>query len=47
MGGKSAGRTTARLLAFAGYAFVSLSAHLGGIMIYEHGVGVKDKKPLQ
>ncbi len=47
-GGRRKGsRTTARLLAFAGYAVVSASAHLGGIMIYEHAVGVQDKVPLR
>ncbi len=45
--GQKGSRTTARLLAFAGYVVISVSAHLGGLMIYEHGVGVQDKKPLQ
>lgn len=34
-------RSTARTLAFLGFAMVSLSAHLGGNMIYEHGVRVR------
>jgi uncharacterized membrane protein len=35
-----ANRTTARALAALGFLVVSASAHLGGNMIYEHGVGV-------
>jgi uncharacterized membrane protein len=38
-GGKS--RTAARLLAAAGYLAASVSAHLGGNLVYEHGVGVR------
>lgn len=33
-------RRTGRILGAAGYALVSMSAHLGGNMIYEHGIGV-------
>ncbi len=33
-------RGTGRALGAAGYALVSVSAHLGGNMIYEHGIGV-------
>ena len=33
-------RGTGRALGTAGYALVSLSSHLGGNMIYEHGIGV-------
>ena len=39
-------RRRARLFAALGYVTVSLAAHLGGNLIYEHGVGVQDKKPL-
>ena len=35
-------RTVSRALAAAGYVMVSVSAHLGGNMIYEHGIGVLD-----
>ncbi len=34
------GRSTGRSLGMLGYLLVSLSAHLGGNMIYEHGIGV-------
>ncbi|WP_419805040.1 DUF2231 domain-containing protein [Terriglobus sp.] len=34
-------RTLGRALAMAGYVVVSVSAHLGGNMIYEHGIGVR------
>ncbi|MGI4757694.1 MAG: DUF2231 domain-containing protein, partial [Janthinobacterium lividum] len=37
------GRSVGRYLAAAGYGMVSLSAHLGGNMIYEHGIGVLDR----
>ena len=37
---KDGGRSTGRALGTLGYLVVSLSAHLGGNMIYEHGVGV-------
>jgi len=33
-------RATGRSLAALGYLTVSLSAHLGGSLIYEHGIGV-------
>ena len=33
-------RAQARSLAAAGYVLLSLSAHLGGNLVYEHGVGV-------
>jgi len=33
-------RVTGRSLAALGYLMVSLSAHLGGSLIYEHGIGV-------
>ncbi len=39
-------RTTARVLAGAGYLVVSASAHLGGNLVYEHGIGVQDTQPL-
>lgn len=35
-------RSTGRSLATVGYLLVSASAHLGGILIYEHGIGVAD-----
>ncbi len=34
-------RGTARVLGALGIALVSVSAHLGGNMIYEHGIGVQ------
>ena len=36
-------RSTGRALATAAYLIVSLSAHLGGNMVYEHGIGVARK----
>ncbi len=33
-------RATGRSLAALGYLFVSVSAHLGGNLVYEHGIGV-------
>ncbi len=38
---KKGSRSMARNLAVVGYMVVSLSAHLGGNMIYEHGIGVE------
>ncbi len=43
---KSGSRATARALAALGYVVVSASAHLGGNLVYEHGVGVQDEVPL-
>ena len=40
-------RAKARALAAAGYVMVSLSAHLGGNLIYEHGLGVEAGKRWQ
>ena len=40
-------RSTARVLAAAGYLGVSVSSHLGHNLVYEHGVGVQDTKPLE
>ena len=40
-------RAKARALAAAGYVMVSLSAHLGGNLIYEHGIGVEASKRWQ
>ncbi len=37
---KVGGRSTGRALGTLGYLLVSISAHLGGNMIYEHGIGV-------
>ena len=34
-------RAKARALAAVGYVLVSLSAHLGGNLVYEHGIGVE------
>lgn len=36
-------RPTGRALAALGYLVASVSAHLGGNMVYEHGVGVSEK----
>ena len=44
---KKGSRTTARSLAIGGYLIVSASAHLGGNMIYEHGIGVERGKAWQ
>ena len=38
---KKGSRSLARGLATVGYLIVSVSSHLGGNMIYEHGVGVE------
>ncbi len=38
---KNGSRSTARGLATVGFLIVSVSSHLGGNMIYEHGVGVE------
>ncbi len=35
-------RSGARWLAFAGYGITSLSAHLGGNLVYEHRIGVRN-----
>lgn len=40
-------RSAARAWGFAGLLVVSLSAHLGGNMIYEHGIGVQRGKRWQ
>lgn len=40
-------RGTARALAAIGFAVVSVSAHLGGNLIYEHGIGVERGKRWQ
>ena len=42
---KAGSRTKARSVAALGYVLVSLSAHLGGNLIYEHGIGVEANKP--
>ncbi len=42
----SGGRAKGRALAALGYVVVSASAHLGGNMIYQHGVGVEGRSPL-
>ena len=36
-------RPGGRALAAAGYTLVALSAHLGGNLVYEHGIGVQQK----
>jgi uncharacterized membrane protein len=36
-------RPGGRALAAAGFALVALSAHLGGNLVYEHGIGVRSK----
>lgn len=43
---KPGSRSTARVLGAVGYLVVAASAHLGGNLVYEHGVGVQDTKPL-
>ena len=43
---RSGSRTEARVLAAVGFAVVAVSSHLGGNMVYEHGVGVQDTRPL-
>jgi uncharacterized membrane protein len=40
-------RGTGRALAMLGYVVVSASAHLGGNLIYEHGIGVERGKRWQ
>lgn len=40
---RRAGRPKGRALAALGYLVGSVSAHLGGNMVYEHGVGVSEK----
>lgn len=37
-------RSTARALASVGFVIVAVSAHLGGNLIYEHGIGVQRGK---
>ncbi len=37
-------RSTARALAAIGYVVVSASAHLGGNLVYEHGIGVREQQ---
>ncbi len=44
---RSTQRTNARSLAIFGYLIVSLSAHLGGNLVYEHGIGVERGKRWQ
>ena len=39
-------RTAARVVAGVGFVVLGLSAHLGGNLVYEQGVGVQDRKPL-
>lgn len=39
-------RPRARALAALGYLIASASAHLGGNLVYEHGVGVEGRKPI-
>jgi uncharacterized membrane protein len=38
---RDSGRSLARSVAVAGYLVLSLSAHLGGNLVYEHGIGVR------
>lgn len=42
----AAARPRARWLAIAGLAVIAASAHLGGNLVYEHGIGVQDRQPL-
>jgi uncharacterized membrane protein len=39
-------RSVGRSLAALGLVLVGVSAHLGGNLVYEHGIGVQDTKPL-
>ncbi len=39
-------RTAARVVAAIGFGVLGVSAHLGGNLVYEQGVGVQDRKPL-
>ena len=41
---KRSTRSSARSLAVIGYLIVSLSAHLGGNLVYEHGIGVETQR---
>ncbi len=43
---RNSSRSAARALAALGFVVVSASAHLGGNLVYEHGVGVQDQVPL-
>ena len=43
---KRQSRRTARWLGVAGLGVVAASAHLGGNLVYEHGIGVQDERPL-
>ena len=43
---KPQGRVRGRSLAALGFVLAGVSAHLGGNLVYEHGVGVQDKQPL-
>ncbi len=44
---KPESRGTGRVLAALGYVVISVSAHLGGNLVYEQGVGVQDTQPLR
>ena len=44
---KKGSRSAARIWGTLGYLTVSLSSHLGGNMIYEHGIGVQRGKAWQ
>ena len=43
---KEASRTRGRWLAAAGLTVIAASAHLGGNLVYEYGIGVQDEQPL-
>jgi uncharacterized membrane protein len=45
--GKRGSRPRARGLAALGFVLVGLGAHLGGNLVYEHGVGVQDQGGLR
>lgn len=45
-GRANGGRAKGRALAALGYVVASASAHLGGNMVYEHGIGVEQRDPL-
>ncbi len=43
---KDGGRSTGRALGALGYLVASASAHLGGNLVYEHGIGVEGREEM-
>lgn len=43
---RDGGRSTGRALGALGYLLASASAHLGGNLVYEHGVGVEGREEI-